>query len=76
MHMSHNHQTPWVVWIFHRENPNIVLKNVGVMRLACGAFNVFDHPDTGLTRIVEQRIFHMCDLVIVSWPPGVDPLRL
>jgi hypothetical protein len=51
--MSHNHQTTRVVWIFHRVIPNLVLRNVGIMRLAHRAFKVFDHPDLDLTQFIE-----------------------
>jgi hypothetical protein len=37
--------------------PNLVLRTVGIMRLAHRAFEVFDHSDLYLTQIVEQRIF-------------------
>jgi hypothetical protein len=33
--------------------PNLVLRIVGVMRLAHRAFKLFDHPDLDLTRFVE-----------------------
>jgi hypothetical protein len=49
MHMSRNHQTTRVVLIFHSVIPNLVLRIVGVMRLAHRAFEVFDHPDLDLT---------------------------
>jgi hypothetical protein len=53
MGMSLNHQTTLVVWIFHRAIPNLMLRTVGVMRLAHRAFKVFDHPDLDLTHFVE-----------------------
>jgi hypothetical protein len=55
--MSRNHQTTQVVCIFNRPIPNLVLRTVGVMRLAHSAFDVFDHPDLDLTRFIEHRIF-------------------
>jgi hypothetical protein len=73
MHMSRNHQTTRVVLIFHSVIPNLVLRIVGVMRLAHRAFEVFDHSDLDLTRFVEQRIFSKCDQVLVSWLRGVEP---
>jgi hypothetical protein len=68
MCMSHNHQTTRVVWIFHRAIPNLVVRTVGVMRLAHRGFEVFHHPDLDLTRFIEHRIFSKCDQVLVSWP--------
>jgi hypothetical protein len=51
---------------------NVVLRTVGVMRLAHRAFEVFDHPDLDLTQFVEQRIFPKCDQILVSWPCGIE----
>jgi hypothetical protein len=51
---------------------NLVLRTVGVMRLAHRAFKVFDHPNLELTRFVEQRI-PMCHRVLVSWSCGIEP---
>jgi hypothetical protein len=73
VHMSHNHKTTWVVWIFHWTIHILVLRIVGVMHLAQRAFKVFDYLDQNLTRFVEQRIFSKCDQVIVSWLRGVEP---
>jgi hypothetical protein len=75
MHMSRNHQTTRVVWIFHRMIPNLVLGIVDIMCLAHRAFKVFFHLDLNLTQFVEQRIFSMCDqvLVSVSWLHGIEP---
>jgi hypothetical protein len=72
MTMSRNHQTTRVVWIFHRTIPNLLLRTVGIMRLAHRAFEVFDHPNLDLTRFVEQSIFLNYDRVLVSWPRGVE----
>jgi hypothetical protein len=36
--------------------PSLLLRTLGVMRLAHRAFEVFDHPDLDLTRFVEQSI--------------------
>jgi hypothetical protein len=73
VHLSRNHQTTQVVWIFHQMIPNLVVRTVGIMCLAHRAFEVFDHPDLDLTRFVEQRIFPKCDQVLVSCPCGVEP---
>jgi hypothetical protein len=51
--MIHNHQTTRVVWIFHWMISILVLRTVGVMRLADRVFKVFDHLDLDLTRFVE-----------------------
>jgi hypothetical protein len=53
MRMSHNHQTTWVVWIFHQVILNLALRVVGVMHLAHRAFKVLDRPDLDLTRFIE-----------------------
>jgi hypothetical protein len=36
--------------------PSLLLRTLGVMRLAHRAFEVFDHPDLDLTLFVEQSI--------------------
>jgi hypothetical protein len=51
---------------------NVVLRTVGVMRLAHRTFEVFDHPDLDLTQFVEQRIFSKCDQILVSWPRDIE----
>jgi hypothetical protein len=57
MHMSHNHQSAWDVWIFHRVLPSLVLRTVSVMHRVHRAFKVFDDLDRDLARFVELRIF-------------------
>jgi hypothetical protein len=58
---------------FHLVNPSLVLRTVGVMRLAHRAFEVFDHLDLDLTWFVDLRFFLKCNQVLVSWPHGVEP---
>jgi hypothetical protein len=43
------------------------------MRLAHRGLKVFDHLDLDLTQFVEQRVFLVCDQVLVTWPRGVEP---
>jgi hypothetical protein len=70
--MSCNHQTTRVVWIFHRMIPSLVLRTVGIMRLAHRAFEVFHHPYLDITWFVEQRFFPQCDQVLVSRPRDIE----
>jgi hypothetical protein len=51
--MSRKYQTTWVVCFYHRVTPNLVLRTVGIMRLAHRAFEVFDHPALDLIRVIE-----------------------
>jgi hypothetical protein len=70
--MSCNHRTTRVVWIFHQVIPNLVLRTVGVMRLAHRAFKVFDHPYQDFAWFVELRIFPRCDQFLLPWSRGIE----
>jgi hypothetical protein len=71
--MSHNYQSAWAVWIFHRLVSILVLRTVGVMRRIHRAFEAFDDPDGDLARFVELRIFPMCDQFLVPWSRDIEP---
>jgi hypothetical protein len=52
--MSPKHQPVWVVWIFHRVVPSLVLKTIGAMHRVRRAFEAFDDPDQDLA---QSRFF-------------------